>query len=246
MDTNRLILAFLRHGEYHQSLSTPSAFQPYPLTDGGRLQSVSAAQQIIAFAEHQALSIHPVIHSSNLLRAWQTADVIAQNLAFKALIPERKVESDAQLNERSVGALANLTLSQIETVVKNDSRHNPLPEGWKSDSAFCLPVDGAESLLEAGQRVADFIESQCISLLSEQDEDCLKIMVGHGAAFRHAAYLMGLLSFEQVSRYSMHYASPIYFELTMGANHSVSWRHLAGDWKLRYTDSNDSQPILID
>lgn len=246
MDTNRLILAFLRHGEYHQSLGTPSALQPYPLTDGGRLQSVSAAQQLLAFAEYQALRIHPVVHSSNLLRAWQTADVIARNLAFKAMIPERRVESSAQLNERSVGALANLTLSQIETVMKNDPRHEPLPDGWKSDSHFCLPVDGAESLMQAGQRVADFIEAQCIPLLSEQDVDCLKIMVGHGAAFRHAAYLMGLLSREQISHYSMHHASPIYFELTLDENRCVSWSHLAGDWKLRYADSKDSKPTLID
>jgi len=98
----------------------------------------------------------------------------------------------------------------------------------KSD--YQLPFPNAESLLQAGKRVANYIITQLKSSTLTQ-HNSLKLFVGHGAAFRHAAYHLGLLQREQIKQLSMFHASPIYFELMSDG----SWQHNAGNWKQRQT-----------
>jgi 2,3-bisphosphoglycerate-dependent phosphoglycerate mutase len=60
-------------------------------------------------------------------------------------------------------------------------------------------------------------------------DDTLKVFVGHGAAFRHAAHLLDVLEFDRIAAVSMWHARPVYFERFPDG----TWRHLAGEWKLR-------------
>ena len=96
------------------------------------------------------------------------------------------------------------------------------------NSHYRLPLQGAESLLEAGERVAAYLE-QCMAALPRDNNDSVKVFVGHGAAFRHAAYHLGLLGLEQVGQLSMHHCRPITIEYLDGGQ----WRHIGGEWKLR-------------
>jgi hypothetical protein len=59
--------------------------------------------------------------------------------------------------------------------------------------------------------------------------DCVKLFVGHGAAFRHAAYHLGALRFEQIAGLSMYHGRPLFFEQGLDGR----WSKLAGDWKIR-------------
>ncbi len=230
----RLIAALIRHGDYHQLKDTPSAYQPFPLTAKGKSQAQQGAIKIGNFLERQQIVLAEEMDSSTLLRAYQTADEIRQALpSFK---PQHR-DFDA-LTERCVGAsCANLTSKQIQELVKQDPRHQPLPEHWKSDSHFRLPFEGAESLLDAGKRVAIHINLRMSALRYSTEQDTLKLFIGHGAAFRHAAHHLGVLEFEQIAKLSMYHCEPVYLEL-MPDN---GWRHIAGDWKVRkkhnqYTD----------
>ncbi len=169
--------------------------------------------------------------SSHLLRAWQTADLIKQQLGHL------NHQSFDALAERSVGNAANLTQQQITQLIKDDPRYPNLPDNWKADSAFCLPFQGAESLLEAGERVAKHLNVSMAALRQHSKKDTLKIFVGHGAAFRHAAYHLGILAFEEIAQLSMYHCAPIYLEL----NSDNTWKHVGGAWKVRtktsgYTD----------
>ena len=69
--------------------------------------------------------------------------------------------------------------------------------------------------------------------------DALKLFVGHGAALRHAAHLMGILPFERIAKLSMFYAKPVVFEgsAPAGAIGTLAWTRISGDWKHR--DQND-------
>ena len=60
------------------------------------------------------------------------------------------------------------------------------------------------------------------------ERDTLKVFVGHGAAFRHAAHILGVLNFDDIAKFSMHHAKPIYIELI-----DDKWVHIGGDWKQR-------------
>ncbi|MFV9615947.1 MAG: histidine phosphatase family protein [Gammaproteobacteria bacterium] len=228
----RLIVAFVRHGEYQQPPGVPSAHLPYPLTSAGINQAVDAAESLKNTADEENWDIYPVIDSSRQLRGWQTASIIASELKQHA-DSDVTVESYEQLAERCLGSAANLTVEQIESVVAADPRYDPLPAGWKSDSYFRIPLQGAESLLQAGERVMQHVTDRADKLSKELPADTLKIFVGHGAAFRHAAVHMGLMTTEKAVALSMYHCTPLYFERLNEQQDNKKWRHIAGEWKVR-------------
>ena len=232
----RLIAALIRHGDYRQLPDTPSAHQPFPLNTEGEIQAQQAGTALRRTISEQQWSPCPDVDSSQLLRAWQTAQIIIEQLGD--LFPSSPhLTGFDDLAERGLGSAANLSVAAIAEIVREDPRFDELPTDWKSNSRFRLPLQGAESLLEAGARVAAHIEAQMRSLSETADQDTLKMFVGHGAAFRHAAFHMGVLTFEQIAQLSMYHAQPVFIEYLA----QDGWRHVGGEWKVRakhseYTD----------
>lgn len=227
----RAIVALVRHGAYHQQAQTPSAHQPYPLTEEGESQARQGAVDILAALRHFDCVLDPVIHASPLLRAWQTAVLLQGELSL-ASGATLHVETAEALCERCVGSLANLTVAEIEAVIARDPRLEPLPAGWKSSSDFRLPFPGAESLREAGERVAAHLRLHAAG--GGLAAGRMQIHVGHGGSFRHAAECLGALEPGQAPSISMYHARPIYLELDAGG----AWRHAGGAWKQRRSDTD--------
>ncbi len=226
-------VALIRHGIYAQPEGVPSAWLPQGLTEEGRAQSREAAELLAALARDHEWRISAVIDSSRMRRAWETASVIAAELnGLSSADPSWRADSSTAfrvqefdaLAERGVGALANLPVGEIARLIEQDPRYSPLPKGWKRDSHFTLPVQGAESLMQSGRRVADHVQRAAETLGPGE----LKLVVGHGGAIRHAAHLLGVLEFEQIAQLSMFYARPIVLQLKEGR-----FIHVAGDWKVR-------------
>ncbi|MCN4145231.1 MAG: histidine phosphatase family protein, partial [Thiohalomonas sp.] len=228
----RIIAALIRHGDYQQLKDTPSAWQPFPLNEAGKDHARSAAEDIHNTLIQQNWLLYPACDSSRLLRAWQTAKIICEQLKNTHSHKREQVisiDSFDALAERSVGSAANLTLAQIEEIIHSDPRFDSLPEDWKSNRHFCLSLQGAESLMNSGKRVADYITKSLSDLQKSLKQPTLKLFVGHGAAFRHAAYHLGILSFEQIARLSMYHGQPVFIERLEDG----SWTHIAGQWKIR-------------
>ena len=228
----RTIAALIRHGEYHQQADTPSAHQPYALTEQGKTTVLDEADSFAALLEQHDWSVAQRIDSSHMLRAWQTAMIFVDRL-YEHTMPSTLIDSYDALAERGLGSVANLTIQQIEKIIIEDPRYEEPPQGWKSDSHYCLPFQGAESLLQAGIRVAEHLQQQMKQLRAEADVDSVKLFVGHGASFRHAAHHLGVLEFEQLAQLSMHYAHPVLVEYTDDG----SWRHIGGEWKIRSAEN---------
>ena len=224
----RFFAALVRHGDYHQLAGAPSAHQPFPLNTDGEGHARGAGRLLLDFCAERECLLHPEIDSSRMQRAWQTALLIAQQAAAAGIADLQVAEFDA-LAERGVGCAANLTASQIEDILHRDARFEDPPPNWKADSHYRLPLQGAESLLEAGERVAAHLQQRMAQLNSVGQASCLKVFVGHGAAFRHAAYHLGVMAFEQIARLSMYHGQPIF----LGYRADGSWQHLAGNWKVR-------------
>lgn len=220
-----VLAALIRHGDYHQLPDTPSAWQPFPLTEKGAAQAQHCAEHLRSWCLQNGWHIDADIACSHLLRAWQTAQLIAQSLT-----DERHafcVHEFTDLAERCVGHAGNLSNRQIAAVMHQDPRLSTLPEDWKADSQYCLPFVGAESLMTAGQRVAERIRKEVAALDSR--DHTVKIFVGHGAAFRHAAYHLGVLELARVSELSMYHCHPIF----LAVDQQCQWTHVAGEWKPR-------------
>jgi len=211
------IAAFVRHGDYHQLPGVPSAHQPFALTDEGREQARSGAEEFAAIVAERGWRVDPVIDCSRMLRAWQTAE------AFADVVPGASLESFDELAERGLGCAANLTVDQIEEILRQDPRHDAPPPGWKADSRYRLPLQGAESLLDAGARVAAHVRRRL------PEGEIVKLFVGHGAAFRHAAHHLSVLALDRVAALSMYHGRPVF--LQPGGDRA--WRHIAGEWKVR-------------
>ena len=224
---SRRIAAIIRHGDYYQIPGAPSAHQPFPLNADGEKQAAESADSIASILRQHNWSLNPEIDCSRMLRGWQTAQIIADSLGEK-LSRQLQLQSFDELAERSVGCAANLTSEQIRDIIHNDPRYTDLPDDWKSNSEYRLPLQGAESMLEAGERVASHLLRR-MSALPDEDTDTLKLFVGHGAAFRHAAYHLGVLSFGQLRELSMFHCQPVLIEYLPGG----AWRHIGGEWKLR-------------
>ncbi|WP_404326661.1 histidine phosphatase family protein [Cobetia sp. UIB-001] len=221
-------VALIRHADYHQQIDTPSALQPFPLTRRGERQAREGAEEVLALCQAHGWQPASTVHASSLLRAWQTAQVMNEVMGDRTEREFSLMAHDA-LWERSLGSAANLTTAQIAEAVRHDPRVDFLPADWKSNSHFRLPLPGAESLMQAGQRVAGFIASLPAPTSPPPSGASLTLVVGHGAALRHAAHLLGVLDFDQIAGLSMHHARPVVIEETP----SGAWRHVAGEWKVR-------------
>lgn len=224
--------AFIRHGDYEQIVNVPSAYQPFALTSAGEEQAEEGADVLQSLIDKHGYTLDPIIDSSSLLRAWQTAEILRQNLDGI-----KRVNTFDRLAERGVGAVANLDVAKIEEILEMDPRFEAPPQNWKSNSYYRLPFIGAESLMDAGARVAKHVRDTMASLPKTEGAKPLKVFVGHGAAFRHAAHHLGVLAFDEIAKLSMYHASPVVFEV----NPKGKWRHIAGKWKVRtpkegYTD----------
>lgn len=211
---------FLRHGNYHQPKGVPSALLPYSLNDEGIAQSTKAAKELLEYFKQNQQHLPKVIHTSSALRAYQTAKIIKDYLN-KHLGCKIYLVETAELTERKLGAMANLTVEQIESIVSKDPRYSNLPEGWKSSRYFCLPYVDCESLEMAGKRVKSYIEANL-------EQDANTIFVGHGASFRNACVDFNLLKEDELTKLSMHHATPLHFIKT-----KEKWILQKGEWKIR-------------
>jgi 2,3-bisphosphoglycerate-dependent phosphoglycerate mutase len=231
------VLAWVRHGEYAQPPGVPSAHLPHGLTPRGREQALEAARVVWQYAGQQGLELDAVVDCSRLRRAWETADVMARELERLGSSKLVVSELDA-LMERGLGAATNLSLEQIEAVLAADPRFEPPPPGWRRDAHYILPLPGAESLAQAGERVARHVRARMRALAgaSTAAGSMLVLFVGHGGAFRHAAGQLGMLSAADVQRLSMQHGAPIFFEFHPGSAADPSaerWLCVAGDWRER-------------
>jgi len=224
----RTIAALIRHGEYKQQADTPSAHQPFALTAQGKADVQKEVDSFAVLLDEHTLAVADRVDSSNMLRAWQTAMMFVEKL-YTHEMPSKLIDSYDALAERAVGSVANMTIQQIEKLIVEDPRYEEPPQDWKSDSHYCLPFQGAESLMQAGERVAEHLQQQMQKLHADVSVDTVKLFVAHGAAFRHAAFHLGILEFEQLAQLSMFHAHPVLIEYLDDG----SWRHIGGDWKVR-------------
>jgi 2,3-bisphosphoglycerate-dependent phosphoglycerate mutase len=226
-------LALIRHGSFQQPEGVPSAYLPHPLDELGRRQAKEKAIDLARNIRARGLTLDTTIDSSLLLRAYETSVIFADLLTRE--FGEIKVAQFECLAERCLGSAANLTLSEIDRIVELDPRLSKLPPRWKATTDFKLPFPGAESLLEAGRRVADHLIAEALRMRKTGPEQALKLVVGHGGAFRHAAMHLGVLRKAEIPKLSMWHCEPVILQCD-AENH---WTHVGGEWKVRGNAGSD-------
>jgi 2,3-bisphosphoglycerate-dependent phosphoglycerate mutase len=218
----------VRHGRFPRPEHVASAHLPLPLSEEGRAEARAAVEPLIAAADALDLQIDATLEASRLLRATETAWILAEGLEAALGRPFRVEERD-ELLERGLGSCANLRFDQIETLLGQDPRLPELPAGWRRMPDFRLPVPGAESLLTAGRRTAARIDESLAAMDPADGSDRLRIFVAHGGCLRHAAVAKGVLEIERVPTVTMDYVQSVFFEREPDGD----WTQIAGEWKKR-------------
>jgi 2,3-bisphosphoglycerate-dependent phosphoglycerate mutase len=224
--TGRRVAGFVRHGHFERPDGVASAHSLLPLSELGRDQARLAADPILAFCEESGLELDARIESSQLLRSWQTAKLIAECLATRTGKRFHVLQRD-DLIERGMGSCANMRLDQISEVLASDPRLGPLPEGWRRMPEFRLPVQGAESLMEAGARVATRVAMSLDSVPRSDRRDLLRLFVAHSGCLRHATVQLGALDVRVVPGLSMDFAQCVFVEKMANGD----WVHIAGQFR---------------
>ncbi len=154
MEVTRIIA--VRHGETAWNVDTRIQGQlDIGLNDKGRWQ----AQRV-----GRALAGEPVtaVYSSDLLRAWHTAERIAQAAGVG-------VQPEPALRERHFGLFEGFTFQEIEAQWPDHAQH------WRRRLPEWAPPEGGESLLALRARVGEAVERIAARHLGE-----LVVLVAHG------------------------------------------------------------------
>ena len=200
-------IIFVRHGESEANLLGEFSNRglKHPLTDVGRIQAAELASSFDPDREH-------VIFCSPLLRALETAQVIAAYLEVKVLVSDALREYDVGVfegrsDQRSWEAFADLT------------------EAWFARAEFDSRMEGGESLNDIRARFLPFIAG-----LGPESVAKDVICVGHGGTYRcMMPLLFDNVDFEFASSHGIGHTMKI-----TGAWNGVSWTCLNwGDHKFQ-------------
>lgn len=218
--------AFVRHGHFDRPDEVASAHSLFPLSAKGEEQARRAAGPILGFCEEFDLELDSRIESSQLLRAWQTAKWIAESLEAR-LDRHFDVLQRDELIERGLGSCANLTFTRIREMLEADPRIGPLPVNWRRTPEFRLPVQGAESLMQAGARTAARVAASIDSIPDDDPRDVMRLFVAHSGCLRHAAVQLGAIDVRAVPGLSMDFTQTVLIEKLRNGD----WVHVAGQFK---------------
>ncbi len=162
-------LYFIRHGQSEANVLRviSNRGQVHGLTDLGRQQASSLAEQL-----RDSNAGITKIYSSPLLRARQTAEILAQGLASGlgtgGALP---IEITDALREFDCGAVEGRADEAAWQI------HNTLCRDWAAGLKLDNRIPGGESFMDLQQRFVPFIAS-----LIAQDEFSLAL-VGHGGLY---------------------------------------------------------------
>jgi len=145
-----------------------------PLTELGRAQALAVARRLQS--EYDICAIY----SSSLLRARQTAEIIAELLGLDVTFEDR-------LREYDPGVVAGMNLEEVQ------SRYPEIARRWAEDS-WQVPIPGEEGIDVFQQRV---LEAMSEIIASHDGEDTVTV-VAHGGTL--STYLAGLLQLDYRKR----------------------------------------------
>jgi broad specificity phosphatase PhoE len=125
-------LVFVRHGETNANRDGVllGRLDP-PLNDAGRAQAAAVAERLVKLAPARVLT-------SPLLRAHETAEIVAEPFGLDVVVDDRLIEID--YGEHDGALLSTLSPDLVHL--------------WRTDADFT--PEGGESLAAVGVRMADF------------------------------------------------------------------------------------------
>jgi broad specificity phosphatase PhoE len=186
LQNNQINLIAIRHGQSQANAESEALGQPLlygqsesPLTDKGRAQAQSCAQQLYAQLGGDAWiekcisqpNQLPVFVSSSVSRAMESAQILVDHLkdkiaqiggqaALAKLGPQLVVESESRLRETNFGRFEKRPLSELQQAYPDFVSHWRPSEGLGTDFLHKFP--GGESRADVMTRISNVLDGVCL------------------------------------------------------------------------------------
>ncbi len=174
------MLVLLRHGQSEWNAANRfTGWTDVPLSEVGREEAAEAGRQLAEIC-------FDVVHTSDLVRAQATAEIVMQhNTASDAEVPTKQ---DWRLNERHYGALQGLDKDETRAKYGAEQVHI-----WRR--SYDVPPPEGESLATCAERTLPYLDEEIIPDL-EAGRNVL--VAAHGNSLRSIVMKLDGLSSEEV------------------------------------------------
>lgn len=178
-------IIFVRHGESEGNrFGLVQGHLDFHLSTEGREQAKKLAGEIRKFIGDKK----PLVFSSDLVRAWETAMIICEELKLNSPIP------DQRLRERDMGKLQNLHWTAVD---------------WDTVNAKDPPAGVLESRQEFIRRIKDFLK---FMLCHKKTTGQIVVAVTHGGTITFIYHILSGTGLDEVPY--IHNAATHVFNLT--------------------------------
>ena len=190
-------LVLIRHGQsVWNAANRFTGWTDVELSEKGEIEAATAGEQLADVR-------FDVVHTSALIRAQRTAEIVMSNNRVSGEIPTRK---DERLNERHYGDLQGLNKAETAEIHGTEQVHI-----WRR--SFDVPPPSGESLEMTADRTIPYFVEEIIPDL----ESGLNVLVAaHGNSLRSIVMHIEGISPEDITSLEIPTGIPLHYEFDNG------------------------------
>ena len=191
------ILVLIRHGQsVWNATNRFTGWTDVELSEKGEGEAATAGEQLADVR-------FDVVHTSALIRAQKTAEIVMSKNRVSGEIPTKQ---DERLNERHYGDLQGLNKAETAEIHGAEQVHI-----WRR--SFDVPPPGGESLeMTAERTIPYFIEE----IIPDLDSGMNVLVAAHGNSLRSIVMHIEEISPEVITKLEIPTGVPMYYEFDKG------------------------------
>ena len=190
-------LVLIRHGQsVWNAANRFTGWTDVELSEKGEIEAATAGEQLADVR-------FDVVHTSALIRAQRTAEIVMSNNRVSGEIPTRK---DERLNERHYGDLQGLNKAETAEIHGSEQVHI-----WRR--SFDVPPPSGESLeMTADRTIPYFVEE----IIPDLESGMNVLVAAHGNSLRSIVMHIEGISPEDITSLEIPTGIPLHYEFDNG------------------------------
>ena len=191
------ILVLIRHGQsVWNATNRFTGWTDVELSEKGEIEATNAGKQLADVR-------FDVVHTSALIRAQRTAEIVMNKNRVSGEIPTKE---DERLNERHYGDLQGLNKAETAEIHGAEQVHI-----WRR--SFDVPPPGGESLEMTAERTIPYFVEE---IIPDLDSGMNVIVAAHGNSLRSIVMHIEAISPEDITSLEIPTGVPMYYKFDDG------------------------------
>ena len=191
------ILVLIRHGQsVWNATNRFTGWTDVELSEKGEIEAATAGEQLADVR-------FDVVHTSALIRAQRTAEIVMSKNRVSGEIPTKE---DERLNERHYGDLQGLNKAETAEIHGAEQVHI-----WRR--SFDVPPPGGESLEMTAERTIPYFVEE---IIPDLDSGMNVIVAAHGNSLRSIVMHIEAISPEDITSLEIPTGVPMYYKFDDG------------------------------